>query len=68
MKVGKVRFEAKILAVEGVAPNHYTRLYDPRSLTDKLTLLFELRQDRRMSSHLLRVTHDESAVGLVERN
>ena len=46
-KVGKVRFEPKTKGVEGIAHSHY----DPHSLNHKLTLLFELRQDRRIPNH-----------------
>ena len=48
-----MRFEPKTMGLEVVVHNHYIALYDPRSLTDKLTLLFELRQDRRIPSHFL---------------
>jgi len=42
-----VRCETKTIGVEGIT----ITLYDPHSLNDKLNLLFELRQDRRIPSH-----------------
>jgi len=53
-KVGKVRVEPKTIGIVAVAHNRYMPR-DPHSLNDKLklTLLFELRQDRRIHSHFL---------------
>jgi len=45
-----VRFEQKTLGIEGIAHTATSTLNNPCSLNDKLTLLFELRQDRRSRS------------------
>jgi len=50
-----VRVELKTIGIAAVTHNCYTTK-DPRHLNDKLTLLFELRQARRICSHFLFIT------------
>ena len=45
-----MRFELKTIGIVAVTHNSYT-ICDPHSLNDKLTFLFELRQDRHIRSH-----------------
>jgi len=48
-KVGKVRVELKTIGIVAVTHNRYPT--SPCNVNDKLALLFELRQDRRIHSH-----------------
>jgi len=51
MKVGKVRVKPKTIAIAAVAHKITATLRGPQCLNDKVTLLFELRQARRIRSH-----------------